>query len=69
MPHICEMQCIFQVIICHATHFYFDHPQEPDTEDRGYYWATRFTNSIKTFNYMPDDVYANIEIDRYDIIF
>ena len=29
----------------HATHLYFDHPQEPDPEDRGLYWATRFSDT------------------------
>ena len=49
------------MIISHSTHFYFDHPQEPDPEERGYYWATRFTDTAKTFGYYVDDVYENIE--------
>lgn len=44
-----------------ATHLYFDHPQEPDPEERGYYWATRFTNTRKTFGFIPDDLFANVE--------
>ena len=44
-----------------ATHLYFDHPYEPDPEERGYYWATRFTDTQKTFGFMPDDLYANVE--------
>ena len=47
-----------------ATHLYFDHPQEPDPEERGYYWATRFTNTRKTFDFIPDDLFANVEESR-----
>ena len=54
-----------QVVVSHATHFYFDHPQEPDPEERGYYWATRFQDTYKTFGYMPDDVYSNIDTTRW----
>jgi len=54
----------YKSVIAHATHFYFDHPSEPDPEERGYYWAPRFTNTEKTFSYIATDVYENIEIDR-----
>ena len=47
-----------------ATHLYFDHPEEPDPEERGYYWATRFTDTRKVFGFMPDDLFANIEQER-----
>ena len=47
-----------------ATHLYFDHPYEPDPEERGYYWATRFTDTPKVFGFMPDDLYANIKVER-----
>ena len=52
------------MILSHATHLYFDHPQEPDPEERGLYWAPRFTDTPKVLRYMPDDVYGNIEEDR-----
>ena len=48
----------------HATHLYFDHPYEPDPEERGLYWATRFTDSYKTFRFMPDSLYENIDVSR-----
>ena len=44
-----------------ATHLYFDHPYEPDPEERGFYWATRFTDTQKVFGFMPDDLFANVE--------
>ena len=48
----------------HATHLYFDHPYEPDPEERGLYWAPRFTDTLKSFGYMPDNLYANIDVTR-----
>ena len=47
-----------------ATHLYFDHPSEPDPEERGFYWATRFTDTPKVFGFMSDDLYANIKVKR-----
>ncbi|XP_068706342.1 beta-hexosaminidase-like isoform X2 [Montipora foliosa] len=54
----------YQVIMSQATHLYFDQPYEPDPEERGYYWATRFTDTRKVFGFMPDDLFANIETER-----
>ena len=53
-----------QVVMSQATHLYFDHPQEPDPEERGYYWATRFTPVRKVFGFMPDDLFANVDVER-----
>jgi len=52
----------YKVILSHASHLYFDHPYEPDPEERGYYWATRRTDTRKTFMYQPDDIYANLDV-------
>lgn len=49
----------YKVILAHATHLYFDHPYEPDPEERGYYWATRYTDTFKTFSFVPDNIFAN----------
>ncbi|WP_087016834.1 family 20 glycosylhydrolase [Thaumasiovibrio subtropicus] len=54
----------YKVIYNHASHFYFDHPYEPDPSERGYYWAPRHTDTRKTFGYMPDDVFANADFTR-----
>lgn len=54
----------YEVILSHATHLYFDHPYEAHPEERGYYWATRFTGTQKVFGYMPDHMYANAETTR-----
>ena len=54
----------YDVVYNHATHLYFDHPYEPDPEERGCYWAPRFTDTRKTFGYMPDNIYANADFTR-----
>ncbi|MFC3033072.1 family 20 glycosylhydrolase [Pseudoalteromonas fenneropenaei] len=54
----------YQVILSHGTHLYFDHPYEAHPEERGYYWAARYTDARKVFSYMPDHVYANADFTR-----
>lgn len=54
----------YGVIYNQATHLYFDHPNEPDPAERGYYWAPRFTDTRKTFGFMPDDLFANADYTR-----
>lgn len=46
------------------THLYFDHPYEPDPEERGLYWGTRYTDTYKTFHYKTEDIYENIDVRR-----
>lgn len=55
----------YKNVMCQATHLYFDMPYEPDPEERGYYWATRYIDTQKTFGFMPDDLYANAKVDRF----
>ena len=47
-----------------ATHLYFDHPYEPDPEERGLHWATRYTDTRKTFGFTPEDIFANADVNR-----
>ncbi|KAK7102432.1 beta-hexosaminidase-like [Littorina saxatilis] len=54
----------FKVVMAQATHMYFDHPYEPDPEERGLYWAPRFTHTRKAFSFMPTDLYANADVAR-----
>lgn len=54
----------YEVIMSHATHLYFDHPYEVHPEERGYYWAARYTDTAKVFGYMPDNLYANADTTR-----
>lgn len=52
----------YRVVMAQGTHLYFDHPYEPDPEERGLYWACRFCDSRKTFSFMPDNLYGNIDV-------
>lgn len=61
MLNVCK---IVQVVMSQATHLYFDHPYEPDPEERGYYWAPRFTDTRKTFGFMPENLYNNADVAR-----
>ncbi|VUD40234.1 Chitobiase [Thalassocella blandensis] len=54
----------YQVVMSQATHLYFDHPYETHPEERGYYWAARYTDTRKVFNYMPDNLYANADTTK-----
>ncbi|GFN73986.1 homeobox protein aristaless [Plakobranchus ocellatus] len=51
----------YKVVMTHASHLYFDHPYEPDPEERGYYWATRFTDTLKSFSYNAAQFYDNVK--------
>ena len=54
----------YQVILSPATHLYFDHPYEANPEERGYYWATRYSDTAKVFGFMPNNYYANADKTR-----
>ena len=58
------MTCVLGCIVSCYTSIYFDHPQEADPEEIGYYWASRYTDTYQTFGYYPDEVYNNIEVTR-----
>ena len=47
-----------------ASHLNFDHPYEPDPLERGNYWAARYTDTKKTFTFMPENLYANMAVKR-----
>jgi hexosaminidase len=51
----------YDVVISGATHLYFDHPHEASANERGYHWATRYTDLAKVFSFMPDNLYANAD--------
>ncbi len=51
----------YEPILSPATHLYFDHPQEAHAQERGYYWAARYTDTAKVFGFMPDNLYANAD--------
>ena len=41
-----------------ATHLYFDIAQEPSSEERGFYWSERYTDTRKVFEFMPGNLYS-----------
>ncbi|MCA0901867.1 family 20 glycosylhydrolase [Microbulbifer agarilyticus] len=43
----------FEVVQSHSDFLYFDMPQEVDPKEPGYYWASRYTDTRKTFSYAP----------------
>lgn len=54
----------YKVVLAAATHLYFDHPQEAHPWERGYYWASRYTDTQKVFGFKPDNLYANADFMR-----
>ena len=51
----------FETVVAIPDFLYFDFPQEIDPEERGYYWATRFTDTRKVFGFAPDNLPQNAE--------
>ncbi len=51
----------FDTLVAVPDFLYFDFPQEVDPEERGYYWATRFTDTRKVFGFAPENLPQNAE--------
>ncbi len=51
----------WDVVVSTPDATYFDFPYEADPKERGYYWASRQTNSRKVFEFMPDNLPAHAE--------
>ncbi len=54
----------YKVILTPPDFLYFDHPYEADPKERGYYWATRFTNMRKLFAFIPGNLPANSKLTK-----
>ncbi|XP_005092291.1 beta-hexosaminidase [Aplysia californica] len=52
----------YEVILSPGTHLYFDHPYEPDPEERGLFWACRFVDTRKVFSFAPDNLMSNADV-------
>lgn len=50
----------FDVVLCNATHLYFDLACEKDPPEPGYYWAG-FVDVRKPFEFVPLDVFQNAD--------
>ena len=51
-------------MLSNPDYIYLDHPYEPHSEERGKYWATRYTNTRKIFGFIPEDLYKNTGDDK-----
>ncbi|RUS77091.1 hypothetical protein EGW08_015146 [Elysia chlorotica] len=54
----------FKVVMTPATNLYLDHAYEPDPEERGLFWATRYSDTKKVFSTMPENLYLNADTYR-----
>ncbi|OWF49612.1 uncharacterized protein LOC110451484 [Mizuhopecten yessoensis] len=52
----------YKVVMSLGTHLYFDHSHEPDPEEVGLYWATRFIDLHHVFSFTPEQIYWNAEL-------
>ena len=54
----------YKVVLTSPDFLYLDHPYEADPKDRGYYWATRYTDVRKLFGYIPGNLPANSKLTK-----
>ncbi|KLV00264.1 beta-N-acetylhexosaminidase [Photobacterium aphoticum] len=56
----------YDMVISNPDYVYMDMPYEVDPEERGYYWATRATDTRKMFGFAPENLPQNAEtsVDR-----
>ena len=56
----------FETVVAVPDFLYFDFTQEVDPEERGFYWATRYTDTRKVFSFAPENLPQNAEnsVDR-----
>ncbi len=56
----------YDVIVSNPDYVYMDMPYEVDPSERGYYWATRATDTRKMFGFAPENLPQNAEtsLDR-----
>lgn len=51
----------YDVVLSNPDYLYLDFPNEVHPAERGYYWATRFTDTRKLFNFAPENLPQNAE--------
>lgn len=56
----------YDVVLSNPNYLYMDFPYEIDAKERGYYWATRASDSRKMFSFSPENLPQNAEtsLDR-----
>ncbi len=58
----------WQIVASSPDVTYFDFPYEADPKEHGYYWAIRYSNTEKLFQFMPDNlpIHAEFWKDRQE---
>ena len=46
-----------------ATHFYFDHPVEPDIDEPGLRWAGKSVDDLTVFRFNPRSILPTVVSD------
>ena len=54
----------YQLVLSNPDHIYLDMPYEVDEHERGYYWATRASDTRKMFSYIPENLPQNAELAK-----
>lgn len=56
----------YDIIVSNPDYVYMDMPYEVDPKEKGYYWATRATDTRKMFGFAPENLPQNAEtsVDR-----
>ncbi|MDT8894138.1 beta-N-acetylhexosaminidase [Halomonas sp. I1] len=54
----------YDVVLSNPDYLYFDMPYEVNPHERGYYWATRFTDTRKVFSFSAASLAQNAETSR-----
>ncbi|BDX07634.1 family 20 glycosylhydrolase [Planctobacterium marinum] len=49
----------WKTVLSHPDVLYFDFPYANHPKETGYYWASKNTDSVKVFQFMPDNLAAN----------
>ncbi|GAM66826.1 beta-hexosaminidase [Vibrio sp. JCM 19236] len=52
----------YELVLSNPDFVYFDMPYEVDKHERGYYWATRATDTKKAFSFVPENLAQNAEL-------
>ncbi|XP_045174916.2 beta-hexosaminidase-like [Mercenaria mercenaria] len=58
----------YKVILAYGSYLYFDHPYEPDPEERGLYWATRKISTRDAWEFTPSIMFNDKHLDCPKVI-
>ncbi|XP_052800914.1 beta-hexosaminidase-like [Mya arenaria] len=58
----------YKVVLAYGAYLYFDHPYEPDPEERGLYWATRKISTKDVWGLTPRVIFQDDDLECPDQI-